>query len=87
MNAGVPGVEWINKIIPCVVQERQEAQGKGKIPDELQKRYDIVCPKSEGGAYRIIKGEEYEIDLGDKKLPVYFKNVSKKEQPSTAGKE
>lgn len=65
MNAGFPNPWMAEDMKPCVLKERQEAQerGKGKIPSELQARYDIVYPENESG-FRIVKGEKYEVADG-----------------------
>lgn len=63
MNAGFPNPWMAEDMVPCVLKERQEAQGKGKVPDELQARYDLVYPENESG-FRIVKGEKYEVADG-----------------------
>ncbi len=66
MNAGFPNPWMAEDMVPCVLKERQEAQGKGKVPAELQARYDIVYPENESG-FRIVKGEKYEVADGLRK--------------------
>ena len=63
MNAGFPNPWMAEDMVPCVLKEHQEAQGKGKVPAELQARYDIVYPENESG-FRIVKGEKYEVADG-----------------------
>lgn len=67
MNAGFPNPWMAEDMVPCVLKERQDAQGKdkgkGKISAELQERYDLVYPENESG-FRIVKGEKYEVADG-----------------------